>query len=59
MVPVQRLAGYPAIRGIRYPAGYPAIKSGVRPDTGSLKKPDYPARYPANQISGASLWYFP
>jgi hypothetical protein len=53
MVPemVQRLTGYPAILRIRYPA----IKSGIRQDIGSLKKPDYPAGYPASRISGASL----
>jgi hypothetical protein len=35
--------------------GYPTIKSGIRPDTGSLKIPDYPAGYPANRIIGANL----
>ena len=31
--------------------------SGIRPDTGTgyQKRPDYPAGYPASQISGASL----
>jgi hypothetical protein len=31
-------------------AGYPAIKSGIRPDTGSLKRPDYPAGYPVHSF---------
>jgi hypothetical protein len=49
----KRLARYPAILTIRYPAGYPAIISGtgIQPDTGSKKRPDYPA----NRISGASI----
>jgi hypothetical protein len=46
MVTVNRLAGYPALLSIRYPA----IKSGIRPDTGSLKRPNYPAGYPADRI---------
>jgi hypothetical protein len=37
---------------IRYPAGYPAIKSGIRPDTVSLKRPDYPAGYPVHPYYG-------
>jgi hypothetical protein len=45
------VAGYPVIWSIRYSAGYPAIKSGIWPTTGSLKRADYPA----NRISGASL----
>jgi hypothetical protein len=52
---------------VGYPAGYPAIlfsgirpdirpvRSGIRPDTGYRKRPDYPAGYPAGRISGASL----
>jgi hypothetical protein len=49
------LAGYPAIWSIRYPARYWAIKSGIRPDAGSLERPDYPTGYPANRISSAFL----
>jgi hypothetical protein len=36
---------------MRYPAGYPAIKSGIRLDTGCKKRPDHMT----GRISGASL----
>jgi hypothetical protein len=29
-------------------AGYPAGQSGIRPDTGYKKRPDYPAGYPVH-----------
>ena len=45
------LAGYPAFTI----TGYPAAVSGIRPDTGYKKRPDYPAGYMASRISGASL----
>jgi hypothetical protein len=38
-----------------YPAGYLAGQSGIRPDTGYQKRPEYPAGYPAGRISGPSL----
>jgi hypothetical protein len=48
----QTLAGYPAgypVSGLtEYPAGYPAGQSGIRPDTGYKKRPDYPAGYPVH-----------
>jgi hypothetical protein len=31
------------------------VQSGIRPDTGYQKRPDYAAGYPASRISGASL----
>jgi hypothetical protein len=51
------LAGYLAIfsTGICYPAGYPAIEFGIRPDSGYQKRPKYPAEYPARWMFGASL----
>ena len=33
----------------------PSAKSGIWPDTGNKKISDYPPRYPASRISGASL----
>jgi hypothetical protein len=39
---------------VPYPPGYPAIKSGIRPDTGYKKMPDYPEVYPASQLSNKS-----
>jgi hypothetical protein len=41
-------AGYPVSGLTRYPAGYPAGQSGIRPDTGYQKRPDYPAGYPVH-----------
>jgi hypothetical protein len=38
----ETLAGY-TVSGL---TGYPAVQSGIRPDTGYLKRPDYPAGYP-------------
>jgi hypothetical protein len=31
-----------------YPTGYPAGQSGIQPDTGYQKRPDYPAGYPVH-----------
>jgi hypothetical protein len=36
------------LTGTGYPAGYPAEQSGIRPDTGYQKRPDYPAGYPVH-----------
>jgi hypothetical protein len=40
------------ISRIPYPVsgltGYPAGQSGIRPDTGYQKRPDYPAGYPVH-----------
>jgi hypothetical protein len=38
------VAGYP-VSGL---TGYPAGQSGIRPDTGYQKRPDYPAGYPVH-----------
>jgi hypothetical protein len=38
------IAGYPVSGLTRYPAG----QSGIRPDTGYKKRPDYPAEYPVH-----------
>jgi hypothetical protein len=40
-------AGYPVSGLTRYPAG----QSGIRPDTGYQKRPDYPAGYPVHPYS--------
>jgi hypothetical protein len=42
------LAGYPAGYPVSGLTGYPAVKSGIRPDTGYQKRPDYPAGYPVH-----------
>ena len=47
------LAGYPAFSITGYPAGYLVAISGIRPDTGYKKRPDYPASW----ISSASLLF--
>ena len=47
------LAAYPAFSITGYPAGYPVAISGIRPDTGYKKRPDYPASW----ISSASLLF--
>ena len=44
------LAGYPAAFPAFLITRYPAAVSGIQPDTGYKKRPDYPAGYP-----GASL----
>jgi hypothetical protein len=42
------VAGYPAGYPVSGLTGYPAEQSGIRPDTGYQKRPDYPAGYPVH-----------
>jgi hypothetical protein len=53
MVTFHRFAGYPAILSIPLDIRPSNPVSGRIPDL--KKRPDYPAGYPADRISGASL----
>jgi hypothetical protein len=48
---ISGMAGSPVSSLPEYPAG----QSGIQPDTGFKKRPNYLAGYPAGRISGASL----
>jgi hypothetical protein len=56
---MHRILFLPDIRPAGYlpnpKAGYPAGQSGIRPDTGYQRRPDYPAGYPVPPYFQISL----